>query len=73
LLEREELLKLFKKEIAEKIDFIKFINEQLQPEDKIISSEFLSSLWEDIVKDPLDIDERDLLYTWITELVNENQ
>lgn len=31
----------------------------------------MCSIWKDIVENPLDIDERDLLYKWLRELADE--
>lgn len=69
--ERKEILREFRGEIGERIDFIKFINSQLEESEKIISTPLLSEVWRDIVEDPLDIDERDLLFKWLCQLADE--
>lgn len=66
---KKDLLKTFREEVSDRIDFIKFINSNLTK--KIITNDFLKELWKDIVEDPLDVDERDLLFKWLRELADE--
>ncbi|EAS02785.2 ubiquitin carboxy-terminal hydrolase (macronuclear) [Tetrahymena thermophila SB210] len=69
--DRKGLLTQFRFEVSERIDFIKFINSILEDDKKIITTSFLTSIWKDIVENPLDIDERDLLFKWLRELADE--
>ncbi|KAL4448730.1 hypothetical protein ABPG74_012819 [Tetrahymena malaccensis] len=69
--DKKGLLSQFRFEVSERIDFIKFINSILDEDKKIITTQFLTSIWKDIVENPLDIDERDLLYKWLRELADE--
>ncbi|KAL4498387.1 hypothetical protein ABPG72_013193 [Tetrahymena utriculariae] len=69
--DKKGLLTQFRFEVSERIDFIKFINSILEDDKKIITTQFLTSVWKDIVENPLDVDERDLLFKWLRELADE--
>lgn len=64
-------MNLFHEEVAERVDFIKFINSILAESEKVITTKLLSDIWKDIVEDPFEIEERNLLYKWFCQLANE--
>ncbi|EGR29288.1 ubiquitin carboxyl-terminal hydrolase family protein, putative [Ichthyophthirius multifiliis] len=70
-IQQNNYLSRYCNKIKERIEFIKFLNNCLDTENKFINAGFLQSLWKDIVNKAIDLEEVDIMYKWIRDLAEQ--
>lgn len=67
---QKKLKEVYISKLNDNIDFIKYLNEQLPQENKIICFKFLCSLWQQMVDNSSIEEEKDILYRWLKDFAS---